>query len=129
MAGAIGCIFLASCKKEETEISKNKPTPVVRTDTKGVTSDDNPKRIKGKIKSALTSEPVEAAEVYLYDEYGVVLLDYTLSNDTGGFFFEDVYIGDYDLEVLADGYDEKLEEITVPLAGEEYNVGDIYLQQ
>lgn len=126
---AVGFVcILASCSKDESESINAKPAQRTKPGMSiGVQSDDNPKRIKGKIRSSLTSDPIEGADVYLYDEYGVLIVDAAVTDEFGNWEMDSVFIGDYDLVVAYSGFDDKELEITVPLAGEVYDLGDIYM--
>jgi hypothetical protein len=122
------CAVLTSCQKDESESINAKPAkrsePGINV---SVQSDDNPKRIKGKIRSALTSEPIEGADVYLYDEYGALIISGKTSDENGDWEMDSIFIGDYDLIVIASGYNDKELEINVPLEGEFYDLGNIYM--
>ncbi len=129
VAGAFVCIFLTSCSKEESEITQ--VTKISRSGgtTLGTTSDDNPKKIKGKIRSTTGSHVIEDADVYLYDETGTTLIAQTVSDANGDFEMDSIFIGDYDLDVHASGYQNADLEITVPLEGEVYDIGNIYMEE
>lgn len=125
----IVCAILPSCKKEIIENTamvsvKNNSIPATAAADGTI---DNPKKIKGRLQNTSYTD-IQGATVNLYDATGFNLLKTTYSNDTGGFVIDSINPGDYDLQIIASGYQNEVLEITVLSNVPEYNAGIIQME-
>lgn len=86
--------------------------------------------LKGKIKDATNSQPVEYATIAVYNKTNSSLIDGAVSGVDGSFRISELDPGAYYITISFIGYNNKnIEEITIEKTGEKIDLGEIMLER
>lgn len=128
MVLALICATFTSCKRTENEVNPSKSATTVHKPQNGTLStEDNPKRVKGSIRKPSHAAIVNAG-VAIYDVSDEIIT--TVYSDTSGAFVTDsIAPGYYYAVITATGYQQGVVDFTLNNDGIDYDLGDIYLEE